>query len=91
MPESENSDHGNRREDEDPERQPAHDALPGKEDVRGSQAHDRGGHGYGEHGQARQPREDHQDRDGQASEHEAETRQPALCSRALRLRPGRGS
>ena len=67
-----------RRQDETGERQPAPDPPPGEEDVGGSQAHDGGGHGHSQHGQALRPGEGHQDHDRQAREHEAEARKPAL-------------
>ena len=41
VPERENGDHGDRRQDEDRQRQPAPHASPGKEEERGGQAHGR--------------------------------------------------
>ncbi len=89
VPERVDDDHRDRRQDEDRKRQPAPDAPPGQEDVRGGQADDRGGHAHGHHGQALQPGHDHQDHDRQACEREAEARQPALRARALGNRPRR--
>ncbi len=87
--ERENDDHGDRREGEDRERQPAQYAPPGKEEVRGGQAHDRGGPAHGQHRQAPQPGKKHQNHDRRGHEHEAETREPALGGRALRTHRGR--
>ena len=87
--ERENDDHGDRREGEDRERQPAPYAPPGQEEERGDQAHDRGGPTHSQHRQAPQPGKNHQDHDRHGHQHEAQTRQPALGGRALRTHRGR--
>ena len=86
VPEGVNGDHGDRRKDEDRERQPAPDAALGKEQERGGQAHRRGGQAHGKHRHALQPGENHQDHDRRAREQETQTRQPTLRARALRAR-----
>ncbi len=86
VPEGVNDDHGNRRKDEDRERQPAPDAPPGKEQERGGQAHRRGGQAHGKHRHALQPGENHQDHDRRGREQETQTRQPMLRARALGAR-----
>ena len=86
VPERVNDDYGNRRKDEDHERQPAPDAAMGKERERGGQAHRRGGQAHGQHRHALQPGENHQDHDRPAREQETQPRQPTLRTRALRAR-----
>ena len=85
----ENDDYRDRHQDEETERQPAHDAPPGEEEEGRRHAHDRGDQANTEHRQALQLGENHQDHDGQAGQNEAEARQPSLGRRALRTRHGR--